>query len=126
MKDITMTTLLENLSLTNTLTVAQKRCLIKELRAEIALDIQMKKEAKTFAKIEKEKQRDAKALLAAQKLQDRIAKAQLRLQKLQDKTKPVGSKAIKANRRASKAVITTAEMLESNEIAKRFAAKKTA
>ena len=125
-------TILSSFSLANTFTIAQKRALIKELRAEIAVDINFKKH-EAFAKKELRAQERAKKQLAAAdkrvlaelKLQDRIAKAQLRLQKLQDKkAKPVGSKAIKANRKASKVTILQAEAAEANAIAAKFAAKK--
>jgi len=120
-------TILENHSLKNHFTLAQKRALIKELRAEIAQDIEFKKNLKAITAQDKAAAREAKAAAAELKLQDRIAKAQLRLQKLQDKkAKPVGSKAIKANRKASKVTVLQIEAQEANAIAAKFAAKKQA
>lgn len=125
-------TILSSFSIANTFTIAQKRALIKELRAEIASDIQLnkqftaeKRELKAQEKSQKQLAAADKRVLAELKLQDRIAKAQLRLQKLQDKkAKPVGSKAIKANRKASKVTVLQVEAAEANAIAAKFAAKK--
>ena len=127
-------TILSSFCIANTFTIAQKRALIKELRAEIAQDIQLKKQFTAEKKELKAQERAKKQLAAADKrvlaelkLQDRIAKAQLRLQKLQDKkAKPVGSKAIKANRKASKVTLLQVEAQEANAIAAKFAAKKAA
>jgi len=53
-----------------------------------------------------------------------IAKAQAKLEKLL--SKPVGSKAIKANRKPSKVTTFQVEAREANAIAAKFASKKTA
>lgn len=107
------------------LTLAQKRETITALKASIKLEVALNRDYKRIQKEMREQDRETKAKAAAQKLQDRIEKAQLRLQKLQDKkAKPVGSKAIKANRKASKVTVLQAEAQEANAIAAKFAAKK--
>ena len=107
------------------LTLAQKRETITALKASIKLEVALNRDYKRIQKEMREQDRETKAQLSAQKLQDRIEKAQLRLQKLQDKkAKPVGSKAIKANRKASKVTMLQVEAQEANAIAAKFAAKK--
>ena len=60
------------------------------------------------------------------KRQVAIEKARARLEKLLNKTQPVGRMAIIANRKPSKGKVATIDMLEANEIAKKFALRKSA
>ena len=114
------------------LTLAQKRETLTALKASIKNEVALNRDYKRIQKEMREQDRETKAQARAEKaaaaelkLQDRIAKAQLRLQKLQDKkAKPVGSKAIKANRKASKVTMLQVEAQEANAIAAKFAAKK--
>ena len=107
------------------LTLNQKRETLTALKASIKLEVARKRDMKLLEKAQKAQNVADKRVLAELKLQDRIEKAQLRLQKLQDKkAKPVGSKAIKANRRASKVTMLQVEAQEANAIAAKFAAKK--
>ena len=72
---------------------------------------------------DKQIKREAKVAVAAAKREAAIAKAQARLQKLLEKqAQPVGVKALKANRKPSKAVVT--EGAEANAIAAAIMAKK--
>jgi len=72
---------------------------------------------------DKREQREAKAAAAAAKREAAIAKAQARLEKLLAKqVGAVGAKAIKANRKPSKVVVT--EGAEANAIAAAIMAKK--
>ena len=119
-------------TLLNTISLKDALALKKELAYTIKSLRESAKTQKTLAAAQKRVEQELKAEKRAEKakiaelnLQDRIAKAQLRLQKLQDKkAKPVGSKAIKANRKASKVTILQAEAAEANAIAAKFAAKK--
>jgi hypothetical protein len=119
-------------TLLNTISLKDALALKKELAYTIKSLRETAKTQKTLAAAQKRVEQEFKAEKRAEKakiaelnLQDRIAKAQLRLQKLQDKkAKPVGSKAIKANRKASKVTILQAEAAEANAIAAKFAAKK--
>lgn len=101
------------------LTLNQKRETLKALKAAISAEVARKREAKAQLKIEKAKNVEFKRQVA-------IEKARLKLQKLLDKTQPVGRMAVAANRKPSKGTVTTLDMLEANEISKKFAAKKAA
>ena len=84
----------------NSLSLQEQASTIKAFRAIYTENRAAAKAAKADALIQK---RQAKAL----KQEQAIVKAQLRLQKLLEKqAQPVGSKAAKANRRPSKAVVT--------------------
>ena len=84
----------------NGLTTAQKRETIKALREALKADAVAKREARAAAKIDREAKRASKVAAA-------IAKAEARLQKLLSKqVGPVGSKARKAAKRPSKAIVT--------------------
>jgi hypothetical protein len=78
------------------LPVAQKRSLVKSIKEMIKEDIASNRAA-NFAR------KQNSALLRAQKKQDRIAKLEQKLESLRN---PVGTKAIKANRKPSKTVTT--------------------
>jgi hypothetical protein len=105
-----------------TLSLADQRSMLKALRTQYLGSVQFAKlqrqeqaELKAKAKIEKQEKIAAKRAAA-------IEKAQARLQKLLEKqSKPVGSKAIKANRKPSKVVTYGAE---DNAIAANIMAKK--
>ena len=89
---------------------------LKHERFALANDKLAKREAKAEARRNRES-------LAALKRENAIAKAQIRLQRLLDKqAQPVGVKALKANRKPSKAVVT--EGAEANAIAAAIMAKK--
>jgi len=128
MKENTMFTLLNTISLKDALALKKElNSTIKSLRESAKTQKQLDAAHKRVVQEAKAELRAKKAADAELKLQDRIAKAQLRLQKLQDKkAKPVGSKAIKANRKASKVTILQVEAQEANAIAAKFAAKKAA
>jgi hypothetical protein len=78
------------------LPVAQKRSLVKSIKEMIKEDIASNRAANFERK-------QNSALLRAQKKQDRIAKLEQKLAALRN---PVGTKAIKANRKPSKTVTT--------------------
>ena len=78
------------------LPVAQKRSLVKSIKDMIKEDIASNRAANFERK-------QNSALLRAQKKQDRIAKLEQKLAALRN---PVGAKAIKANRKHSKPVVT--------------------
>ena len=81
------------------------------------------KEEKLDAKLATIASRRAKTEAAEAKRAAAVARAQARLQKLLEKqAKPVGAKALKANRKPSKVVIT--EGAEANAIAAAIMAKK--
>jgi len=101
------------------LTLNQKRETLKALKAAISAEVARKREAKAELKALKAENAEAKRQVA-------IDKARAKLEKLLNKTQPVGRLAIKANKKPSKATVTKLDMLEANEIAKRFAAKKAA
>jgi len=84
----------------NGLTLTQKRAAIAALKASIKETLEYNRQEKLAAKV-------YKAAKAAERRDVAIAKAQERLQKLLDKKNPVGSKAIKANRKASACTTTT-------------------
>ena len=78
------------------LPVSEKRALIVELRQSIALDKSIARSAKVLAKAEK-------AQVRAEKRASRIAALEAKLEALRN---PVGAKAIKANKKPSKATVT--------------------
>ena len=83
------------------------------------------KEEKLDAKIAKSAARQAREQAAATKREAAIAKAQARLEKLLAKqVGAVGAKAVRANKRPSKPVVT--EYAEANAIAAAIMAKKAA
>jgi hypothetical protein len=101
------------------LTLAQKRETLKAIKAAISAEVARKREVKAQLKIEKAQSAEFKRQIA-------IDKARAKLEKLLNKTQPVGRLAIKANKKPSKATVTKLDMLEANEIAKKFASKKAA
>ena len=78
------------------LTVAEKRNLVKSIKLMIKEHVAANRDANFQRK-------QNSALLRAQKKQDRIAKLEQKLELLRN---PVGAKAIKANRKPSKPVVT--------------------
>ena len=78
------------------LTVAEKRNLVKSIKLMIKEHIAANRDANFQRK-------QNSALLRAQKKQERIAKLEQKLESLRN---PVGAKAIKANRKHSKPVVT--------------------
>jgi len=82
----------------NGLTLTQKRAAIAALKASIKEEMALRKTLKAEAKAEKAEKAEARRVAA-------IAKAKAKLDKLMAPA-PVGAKAIKANRKPSKAVIT--------------------
>ena len=101
------------------LTLAQKRETLKALKESISAEVARKRDIKAQLKIEKAQNAEFKRQVA-------IEKARAKLEKLLNKTQPVGRLAIKANKKPSKGTVTTLDMLEANEISKKFASKKTA
>jgi hypothetical protein len=99
------------------LTLTQKRETLKALKLAIKADAARAREAKSALKLQKVENAEIRRMNA-------IAKAQAKLDKLL--SKPVGTKAIKANRKPSKVTTLQVEAREANEIAKKFASKKTA
>jgi hypothetical protein len=99
------------------LTLNQKRETLKALKAAISAEVARKREAKAELKALKAENAEARRQVA-------IDKARAKLEKLLNKTQPVGRLAIKANKKPSKATVTKLDMLEANEIAKKFASKK--
>jgi hypothetical protein len=99
------------------LTLTQKRDTLKALKEAIKADAARAREAKSALKLQKAENAEVRRMNA-------IAKAQAKLDKLL--SKPVGAKAIKANRKPSKVTSIQVEAREANEIAKKFASKKTA
>ena len=84
----------------NALSLKEQAAHIKELRALFV-------ENRASAKLARASVAQAKAAAKAEKQAAAIVKAQARLQKLLDKqAAPVGVKAIKANRKPSKAIVT--------------------
>ena len=88
--------LLKDFGLLGSVSVSQKRAMIVELRAEIASDKMMAKQVKII-------ERERKAEARAEKRANRIAALQAKIDALRN---PVGAKAIKANRKPSKAIVT--------------------
>ena len=81
------------------MTLKDQAVIIKALR-------QLHKEARVEAKILKSAERAARASARQEKREQAIVRAQARLQKLLEKqAKPVGTKAIKAAKRPSKAIV---------------------
>ena len=101
------------------LTLNQKRDTLKALKVAISAEVAARRANKAALK-------EQKAITAEAKRQVAIDKARARLEKLLNKTQPVGRMAIAANRKPSKGKVTTIDMLEANEIAKKFASRKTA
>ena len=98
------------------LSLADQRAMLKELRAIHVQSRADLKAGKALLKADKAKAKAEKQAAA-------IAKAQARLQKLLDKqAAPVGVKALKANRKPSKATVTYGA--EANQIAAAIMAKK--
>ena len=89
--------LITTLSL-DSLTITDKRALVAELRASITADRERNKQFKLEVKQNKVALREAKKI-------ERIAALQKKLDALLN---PVGAKAIKANKKPSKAVVTKA------------------
>ena len=97
------------------LSLADQKTMLAVLKQEHA-------QAKARAKATREADKAAKAQAKADKQAAAIVRAQARLQKLLEKqAKPVGTKALKANRRPSK---VTTYGAEANQIASRIMAKK--
>lgn len=88
----------------NGLTLTQKREAVKYLRMAIREEAIIRKMVKETQKAEKIAAREAKKAAADAKKADRIAKLEAKLLAL--KTPKVGTAAVKANRRPSKAVVT--------------------
>ena len=82
----------------NGLTLNQKREAVKALKASIAESVALRRESKAMLKLVRAEKAEARRVAA-------IAKAKAKLDKLMAPA-PVGAKAIKANRKPSKAVIT--------------------
>ena len=104
------------LSQFSALSLADQKAMLASLRSAYATDRANAKAARQAARLEKAQ---AKAL----KQEQAIVRAQLRLQKLLEKqAAPVGTKAKKAARRPSKAVVTYGA--EANAIASAIMSKK--
>jgi ribosome-associated translation inhibitor RaiA len=101
------------------LTLNQKRETLKALKAAISAEVARKREAKAELKALKAENAEAKRQVA-------IDKARAKLEKLLNKTQPVGRMAVAANRKPSKGTVSTLDMLEANEISKKFASRKAA
>lgn len=116
----------------NGLTLPQKREALKALRASISAEVAFRREVKAEAKISRAALRAEKAAAAEAKMLEKIAKATARLEALQAKAiakavGPVGTKAVKANRKASGVkVYNPEEIAEANAIAAAIAAKRKA
>jgi hypothetical protein len=82
----------------NGLTLTQKRAAIAALKASIKADLASRREEKALLKAERAVKAEARRVAA-------IAKAKAKLDKLMA---PVGAKAIKANKRPSKAIVKVA------------------
>jgi len=100
-----------------TLSIAEQTTMLKELRATLSLN-------KSNIKASRIQAQEQRAAAKAAKVAMQVEKAQARLQKLLEKqVGSVGVKAIKANKRPSKAVTYGAE---DNAIAAAILARKTA
>jgi hypothetical protein len=97
------------------LTIAEKRALLVDLKADISWAVQSARTSKELLKADKR-------VAAELRREAAIAKAREKLDKLL--SKPVGSKAVKVNRKPSKPTVFQVEAREANEIAKKLAAKK--
>jgi predicted O-linked N-acetylglucosamine transferase (SPINDLY family) len=87
--------LLENLSLAS-LSINDKKALVAELRDAIKVDRSVARSAKLLARADKRQERENKKLARIAKLEEKLAALK----------NPVGYKAIKSNKKPSKAVIT--------------------
>jgi hypothetical protein len=105
------------------LTLNQKRETIAALRASIKQEVIGRRIAKQVAKDQKAANRATKQAASAAKKLDRIAKLEAKLSALKN---PVGTKAVKANRKAGAVTVTKfqVEAREANDIAMKIAAKK--
>jgi capsule polysaccharide export protein KpsE/RkpR len=83
-----------------TLAIESKREEIAAAKAELAKLIRMRKDARIQVAAERAAAKELKAIDRAEKKAARIAKLEAKLLAL--KTKPVGTKAIKANKKPSK------------------------
>ena len=111
------------LSQFSALSLADQKAMLKQLRAAHAQSRADYKNGRAALKAERTALRLEKQQAKALKQEQAIVKAQLRLQKLLEKqAKPVGTKALKAARRPSKAVVTYGA--EANQIASAIMAKK--
>ena len=111
------------LSQFSALSLADQKALLKQLRAAHAQTRTDYKNGRAALKASKQAARLEKAQAKALKQEQAIVRAQLRLQKLLEKqAAPVGTKAKKAARRPSKAVVTYGA--EDNAIASAILAKK--
>jgi hypothetical protein len=111
----------------NGLTLNQKREAIAALRASIKADRANRSAATAQKRADREAAKLAKAAAAVVKREAAIAKAQARLQKLLDKqSAPVGTKAIKANKKPGAVKITKfqEDARVANDIAMALAAKR--
>jgi hypothetical protein len=98
------------------LTLNQKRETIKALRESIKAEVAARRASKILLKADKAAAREAKKA-------ERIAKLEAKIAALKN---PVGTKAVKANRKPGPVTITKfqKEAREANEIALKIAAKK--
>ena len=99
------------------LTLNQKRETLKALKEAISAEVAARRANKAVLKLQKVENAEIRRANA-------IAKAQSKLDKLL--SKPVGRKAIIANRKPSKVTTLQVEAREANEIAKKFASRKAA
>jgi capsule polysaccharide export protein KpsE/RkpR len=86
-----------------TLAIESKREEIAAAKAELAKLIRMRKDARIQVAAERDAAKELKAIDRAEKKAARIAKLEAKLLAL--KTKPVGTKAIKANKKPSKVTV---------------------
>jgi len=105
------------------LTLNQKRETIAALRASIKEEVATRKTLRVLAAEAKANERLAKSLARDAKKAERIAKLEAKLSALKN---PVGTKAVKANRKPGAVKITKfqAEAREANELAAKMAAKR--
>ena len=86
-----------------TLAIESKRAEITAAKAELSKLIRMRKDARIQIAAERAAAKELKAIDRAEKKAMRIAKLEAKLLAL--KTKPVGTKAIKANKKPSKVTV---------------------
>ena len=86
-----------------TLAIESKRQEIAAAKAELAKLIRMRKDARIQIAAERAAAKELKAIDRAEKKAMRIAKLEAKLMAL--KSKPVGAKAIKANKKPSKVTV---------------------
>ena len=105
------------------LTLNQKRETIKALRESIKAEVASRRIAKVALKADKIAAQEAKKAQRLAKQLQRIAKLEAKLAALKN---PVGTKAVKANRKPGAVKITKfqAEAREANELAAKMAAKR--